>query len=300
MKIANYLSSLLPSFGKDRVIEDCRLTRSEIKDVTHPSYESALPVLKSWKFKSDAIKGHETTFDRMVKKAKSGNMVVAIEAAFKPILENLDAAEALIIKTYSDDVAGAGLTYLKANLLQFVEAVGFVSKYARKLLLYIYICETAEYGVDGGTILNESLTKAEISWLTNNFVSFCTALNIVSGNPAHVKKAIEDVPDILVTSDNMSTLSSTVGEAKLDPFQMKLIPIWMNPIYHVGMMVAEWQASRYKAAKEEVKLVELRKLNLMKLSEGKPDAHIQREIAYMESRIQGINFRIAEMEKKNG
>lgn len=299
MKIANYLQSLLPSFGKDRVIDDCRLTRTEIKDITHPSFEAALPVFKTWKFKSDTIKNHSATFDRMVKKAKPGNMVVAIEAAFKPMLENLDAAQDLIAKTYNEDVAGAGLTYLKANLLQFVECIGFVAKYARKFLLYIYICETAEFGADGGTLLGESLSKAEIQWLESNFVSFCTALNIASGNPAHVRKSIEEVPDILVTSENISTLGATVGESKLDPFQMKLIPIWMNPIYHVGMFVAEWQADRYKASKEEAKLIELRKLNLIKLTEGKPDAHIQREIAYMETRIQGINYKIAQMEKKN-
>jgi hypothetical protein len=300
MKIQNYLSSLLPSFGKDRIIEDVRLTKTEIKDVTHPSYEAALPLLKNWKFKSSKIKDHAQTFDRVVKKVKSGNMIVAIEAAFKPMIENLDAAENLIVKTYSEDVAGAGLTYLKANLLQFVECTGFVSKYARKFLLYIYICETAEYGEDGGTIIGESLSKAEIEWLDSNMVSFCTALSIVSGNPAHVKKSIEDVPDILVTTENIHTLGATVGEAKLDPFQMKLIPIWMNPIYHVGMFVAEWQASRYKASKEEVKLIELRKLNLIKLSENKPDAHLQQQITYMETRIQGLNYQIAQMEKKNG
>jgi hypothetical protein len=166
-------------------------------------------------------------------------------------------------------------------------------------LNYIYICETAQYP-DGDASVTESLTAAEIEWLDANFLSFCTAFNVVSGNPAHVDKKLADIPDIEITEDNAQTLAATVGSSKIDPFQMSMIPTWMNPVYHVGMFVAEWQADRYKAAKEEVKLIQLRKLNMEKLTAGKPDAHVQKEIKYMENRIQGINFKIAEMEKDNG
>ena len=298
MKIASFIASLLPSFGKDRITEDCRLTRAAIKDVTHPAYASALPLFKTWKFKSEAIKNHGGTFDRMVKKSGTGNMIVHIEKAFPHILENLDTAEDLVIKTFGEDIAGSSLTYMKANLLQFIECIGFVNKYARKFLIYVYVCESAEFP-EAGAVVADSLSKAEIDWLNVNFLSFCTALNIVSGNPAHVRKAIEEVPEIVVTSENVHTLGATVGEAKLDPFQMRLVPLWLNPIYHVGMVIAEWQAQSYKASKEEVRLLELRKMNLAKLAEGKPDARLQKEIAYMESRIQGLNYAIAEMEKKN-
>ena len=162
----------------------------------------------------------------------------------------------------------------------------------------MYVCETAEYP-DSGTALNDSLSPAEIEWLNANFLSFCTALNVVSGNPQQVKKQIDNIPDIIITSENATTLPSTMGEARLDPFQMNLITVRMNPIYHIRMFVAEYQADRYKAAKEEVKLLQLRKLNLEKLADGKPEAHIQKEITYMETRIQGLNFKIAKMEKEN-
>ena len=79
---------------------------------------------------------------------------------------------------------------------------------------------------------------------------------------------------------------------------MRFIPVWLNPIYHIGMRIAEWQAKRYKSAKEELSLLQLRKLNLERVSAGKPDAKIQSEIKYLEARIQGLNFDIDEMEKK--
>ncbi|EKD22685.1 MAG: Virion structural protein [uncultured bacterium] len=299
MKFSNFIQSLLPSFGKDRVLEDCRLTRAEIKEVTAPSYDAAMEFLKGWKFKSPEMEKLLSIFNRMVKGSGSDNAIVTIAKSFDAILKNLDHTEDRIAKLYNEDVAGAGITYQKANLLQFVECVGFVSKFARKFLIYTYICETAQYE-NSSTDIAESLSPAEIEWLNANFVSFCTAFNIVCGNPQTVEKQFAAVPDIVITSENAETLPSTIGDAKIDPFQMKLIPIVMNPIYHIGMFVAEWQASRYKAAKEELKLLQLRKLNLQKTSEGKPDAHLQQEIKYMETRIQGLNYKIAKMEKDNG
>jgi len=295
MKIMNFIASLLPSFGKDRIIEDARLTRNEIKEFTEPSYAAAVPLLKDWKFQSDVMKEKIEIFNRMVKK-NGGNIIVTIHSSFKDILENLDNVQQLVDKTFNEEVAGNGMTYLKANLLQFVECVSFVSKYSREFLIYVYICETAQYE-NSGSSLAENLSPAEVEWLNANFISFCTALNVASGKPQTIQKQIENIPDIVVTEENAKTLGSTIGNDKIDPFQMNLIPIAMNPIYHARLFVAEWQADRYKQAKEEVKLLQLRKLNLEKLAAGKPDAHVQKEIDYFETRIQGIKFKIAKMEK---
>ena len=299
MKINNFIASLLPTFTKNRVIEDGRLTRSEILEHSEPAYKSAAELLGKWKFKSEEAKDIVETFDRMVKKDRGQNMIVTINNAWKDILENLDHVEKMVDKTLNIEIVGASMTYTAANLLQFNEAVAFVSKYARKVLVYIYICETAAYE-ENGSGLENSLSKVEIDWIKANLVSFCTAFNVVSGKPQQIQKQFSDIPDAIVTADNVHTLGATIGEDKIDPFQMSLIPIWMNPIYHVGMFVAEWQADRYKAAKEEVRLLQLRKLNLEKLSEGKPDAKLQKEITYMETRIQGLNFKLDKMEKVNG
>lgn len=298
MKTQSYLASLLPSFAKDQVLEDIRLTRTELEDITLPAYEHALPLLKSYDYKSKALDADMAQFKRTVT-ASSGGFVTVVNKALKTALENLDEVEAMVTKTYSEEIAGAGVTYLKANLLQLVETIGFVSKYARKYLVYIYVCETAEFE-DGDTVVSESITKAEQEWLRANFLSFCTALNVVSTPRASFKKSIDDIPDIVVTNDNAHSLGATVGEHKIDPFQMRLIPVWLNPIYHIGMFVAEWQANRYKAAQEELKLLQLRKLNLERVSDGKPDARVQKEIKYMESRVQSLNYKIAKMETDNG
>ena len=298
MKIMNFINSLLPTFGKNRVVEDLRLLRTEIIEHTEPAYNTASRLLSKWKFKSPQIIELSNTFNRMVKSGNK-NLITTISESWPDILKNLTHAEELVDKTLNIEVVGASMTYSAVNLLQFCEAVGFVSKYARKLLLYIYISETSIFDYENSN-LEKNLSKVEVEWINTNLVSFCTAFNIVSGKPEQIQKQFSNIPDAVVTNDNVKTLSATIGEDKIDPFHLNLIPIWMNPIYHVGMFVAEWQAERYKAAKEEVRLLQLRKLNLEKLSEGKPDAKLQKEIDYMETRIQGLNYKLDKMEKANG
>ena len=296
MKIWNFITSLLPSFKKDRIIEDTRLTRMEIREATLPAYHNAVELFKGWKFKSAELKDKNATFKRMTKLG-NGNIVENIESSFETILRNFDTIEEMVLQTFMEDVSGGGITYLKANLLQLVDMVGFVSKYARKFLIYVYVCETKEYPEDGSESAT-ALMPIEIEWLNANFLSFCAALDILTGTPDSMKKNLDNIPDIRVTKDNAQTLNSSVGQGKIDPFNMGLVDRWFNPIYCVRLRVAEWQAERYKAAKEELQQCQLRCMNLKKLHEGKPDARLQQEIVYMESRVQGLNANIAKMEKE--
>jgi hypothetical protein len=299
MKIQQYVASLLPSFKREQISEDIRITRQEIRDNTIPSYENASAVFKGWKFKSEQLKPQIDQFNRMVKVGTGSNIILTIGAAMKPLLENLEIVDDLIGKSYNEDVAGGGMTFQKANLLQFVECAAFVSKYARKFLVWTYTVESAAYDENAHEYVKNAMVPAEIDWIKANFLSFCQALNIVSGRPADVRRTIAAIPDIVITGDNTSTVAATMGESKIDPFMMKLIPIWLNPIYHIGMFVAEWQASRYKSAQEESKLLQMRKINLEKLAAGKPDAKLEQEIQYTESRIQALNYKIDKMEKAN-
>jgi hypothetical protein len=290
---------LLPSFAKSRIIEDIQVTRGEIKEFSAPAYAIAAPDFKGYKFKSDRIKPLADTFTRMCKPHSGDNLVTGIEKAFKPMLANLDEIEKLIEQVYGDDVGGATLTYQKANLLQLVEIIGFVSRYARKLLIYVYAAETEKYP-EAGTVFTDSIVPAEIEWITSNLVSFCTAFNIVMMKPEELKKHLTDIPDIVVKQETAQAVSATIGDKKLDPFNMKLIPVWLNPIYHVRMFVAEWQTNRYHEAKAELQLLQLHRLHLEKLREGKPDARLKQEIEYVENRINKLSYKLKEMEKSNG
>jgi hypothetical protein len=296
MKFSEFVSGLLPNFDKGRVIEDIRLRRAELKETTIPVYDAAAPFLSKWSVKSDKMKELQVSFQRITR--SRDNMFVHIHKALPNILKNLDEVEALVEKSYGEDVAAPGLSYLKANLLQFVVCTGFVARYARKLVAYVYIYETGEYE-DGGTNVNDSLTPYERQYVEANFANFCLALQAISGNPANVKHTLNDVPDIIVKADNEQSLGQTMGEDKLDPLGMRFVTGVWSPIYQIRMMVAEWQNARHKEAREELGLLQLRKLNMEQLQAGKPDAAVQKKIDALERRIQDQTVKLKRMEADN-
>jgi hypothetical protein len=118
-----------------------------------------------------------------------------------------------------------------------------------------------------------------------------------------VEKIIDTIPDIVINISNADAVSSTIDAGKLSPFsshgliQGNSQTIFNNPIYHIGLMVAEWQANRYKLSKETKKVLELRLLNLQMIQQKNPDAKLEKEIEYIQSRIQGLDFKIKKMEE---
>lgn len=294
MKFTTFIKSLLPGFEKDRVLEDIRITRTELKEITIPAFESSVPLLKSSSLKSKEIED----FDKVFRRNNPGFPRELFEGMLEGLQiaeSNLDVAEDLISKTYNEDVAAGGMTYLKANLLQFVELVGFVSKYARKFLFYIFVMEAANFEANS-LKMSESLSKAELRWIEENFLNFSQAFKIVSTPKAKLGKQFSDIPDIVITGDNEELLMRTQG-SKMDPMSLRFIAAWLNPIYYFRMQVAEWQVNRYNAAKEELKIIQLRKLHLERVRSGEPDARLEKEIAYLEERAQKLNYKIQQMEE---
>lgn len=295
MKVLPYIKSLLPSIERNSVVEDIGNTRDMLKEAVIPSYESAEPFFKTWKFKSEEMKGLISTFEGSVKGAGNDNMIVTIAKAMDPILKNLDEIEDLVKRTYNTEVSGGGLTYQKANLLQFVECANFVARFSLKLLNYAYICETSKY--EDGEAIKNSLSKGEIAWIEQNMFNFALAFRIVSGNPGQVKKQIADIPDVEIKEDTDATLEETLGANRLDPLMMGFIPVRLNPIYHIRMFVANYQNARYKAALAERDMVNLRKMNLELMKDGKNDAAIQKHINELQERADKLNYKIKEMEE---
>ena len=123
-------------------------------------------------------------------------------------------------------------------------------------------------------------------------------MNVLGQSAQNNYKKLLEIPEIVVTPENSKTMVSQFGE-KVDPLAMRFVPVVMNPWYLWGMWRAEVQVKRYNAAKEEMRALQLRRMNLEKIIEGKPDAKLQKEIEYIESRINKLNYELEELENKH-
>lgn len=292
MKIEKYVGFLSPSMRKDQILDDIVNVRKRLTESTIPAYEAISTLFGKWKWRSKEMQGHASAFSRLTGK---GNMVEVLLKSLKEISAALDSAEDYIMKTYNEETVTAAITYKKANVLQFVDAIAFVTEYARKFANYMLVCETSVFE-DSDAKLTDAFVPAELWYIENGFMTFCMAVKAIAIPVKEVQKRIDEAPEVIVKAAAAGIMQETLGVNKTDTFGLNFIPPKFNIFYRVGKMFAEWQVGRYNAAKEELQLVQMRKLYLEKLNAKKPDAALAQEIIYSESRSQGLNSKIAKME----
>ena len=115
------------------------------------------------------------------------------------------------------------------------------------------------------------------------------------------KKTVEDrfdsIPEIGANDDAIQMANATAEPLDLDPFAFGLIPLGLNPIYHVRLAISEWQAKRYRTAEEESRMLEFRLLQLQEIAKGNKDAALQQQIEYNQNRLNKLRYSLKEMEE---
>lgn len=297
MDFGKYVESLLPSLGKDRVLEDIRNLREELQDTVIPPYTAAAEFFKEHRFKDQVSKDLAKDFERQVKTKHRGDMVAVMLEVWKNSVDGLDELDRLVDKYYGQTTAATGMTFLKANVLQHVEAMGFAFRFARRLLMYLYALETQHYSKDGNKITGSFLTKPEREWMQIHYRDFLRVINILATDAGNLGRIYGQVPDALIDPDRVEEMKATMGTSKVDPLKHGFIPSVLWPLYHVRIRIAEWQVARRDSAREEIRAMEFRLLHLKNLNSGQVNARVQQEITYSEDRISKLNRKIAKLEE---
>lgn len=301
MSILNYISSLLPTFKKDRVMEEAGITLEELENVCIPAYAEAAKAGGVLKIKSKEVQEFTNIFMRIVNKpSKAGGLIGNIQERLLVVRDNLKLIQDKMDTELQDVIVAEGISVLKANILQALEGIYFISKFSIKLLNTIYVFETAERSENKDQYLKDNIIPMDIEYIKRRLPDFCFVLSGLSKPAKEMEKLLANMPDISVRSDNFAAIGATLDREKVDAFALKdfVRGFAGNPIFHIGMMVAEWQANRYKKRAETKKVLELRLLNLKELNEGHNDAKIEREIQYIQNRIDDIEYKMAKMEEE--
>lgn len=297
-KIGQYIRSLVPSFSRNRIEEDLDALLKDINENTLPSFDAATEHFSRDKFSSKETLDFEKAFSRGVKLDGSykGNFIMVLNEVSKNTLQTIAYVKANLEKHFTEDVNATGMTYTRANVLRYIEVLGFYNRYARKLLLWVYDNEAIAH--KASSVLGKAFTKAEMDWLTKNRTAFFAAVRIVSIKQRELEGAFKNIPNMIVVPEEEDVVIETVGAAKVDPLRMGILPTKVNFIYHIRMSVAEYQVARYHAGVEEAKMLELRLLDLKKRSSGEVDAKLEQLIEYTENRLKKLNAKLAKMEEE--
>lgn len=302
MEILSYLKSLLPSFTRDRLEEDARETLAQLERSVIPSYQDA-SALTQHKLRSVAAKNLDTLFSRNtpnIDKGRGDHFVNTITDSLPKVLESQVAIQEIIEKKFDKDIVLGGVTIYKVNVIQLQEMCGFVTRYSAKLLNYLYIVEAQEVGGDD-RYTKDSLSPGDIQWVESKFLDYCRALDTTSRGRKQLLEALSHLPEVLVggneTTDE-ATISS-LSPKQADPLGMTRVSGFSrSPIFHIRTFVAEYQINRYKEMAETKRVLELRALNLQRLIDQQPDAKLEKQIAYTQSRIDNYTSKMRKVEEE--
>ena len=293
MSIGRYIASLVPSFEKSMIEEDVRLLKQELNNHTLGPYEAASHFFTVNPFHSSTVKKFDSTFGSQVNARREfkGHFIKTVHLTLREMTKTLDQMDGVLDGLFGKDVAQGGLTFQRANFIRYVETAGFVSQYARKLLIWVY----AEEKKTAGRSVGEPFTKAQLEFLLSNQNAFFNALEVMGVKTDDVMRQFKKIPQAEATPDNANIMEKTIGAATLNPYKAGLIPVVLNPIYHVRMAAAEFMVHRYKVAEEEKRVLEYRLLALKDIQNEQGDPKLEQQIEYTEARIKKLSYKMAKI-----
>ena len=297
--ILSYASKLLPTFRKDRIIEEARLIETELSTNTIPAYDASSTVFAAKDVRSPVIKKMQSEYFSAMGGSNNKGMVADIATRMRNVLTMVNNVTTAAEKEFETSIVIDGITVYKVSLIKILELSGFVSRYSLRLLNYLYVLECGATAGDG-TYVGQQLSKGEIKELEHYFFDYCRTLKALSKADKNFIKDLEKLPNVTVGANSEATMANT-GSSRLDPHNLFALQGFVSLTYRLGMMVAEFQVSRYKEAKELKTNLELRRIYLDNLrANGQADEGTQREIDVIQSRIDRCTEVIRKEEEKVG
>ena len=300
MRIFDFLKALLPRLNKNKILEDLRITSSELETIAIPSYQVASEHFKLNKPESEEVKELINVFYSHFNAqggGKKSNLIEEISKRLPFVKENTDYILEQSENLLEKDIIREGLTAKKTILIRAAENLSFISRHSLDLLNYIYTCEANQAGLKVEGFASETLAPGVSKHIQDNMGRFARILSDYSIPNKDFSKMISEVPEINVNDKNRGTMSSMYNEKDIDPLSGSQMQGFVNPIYHVRLVEAEWQASRYKANKEKKKLLEYRLLQLKMFNDEKSDPKLEEEIEYLQTRVDRLGRYLIEVEE---
>lgn len=296
-KIKQYVGSLLPMFKRDRVREDARVLRGNLEQFAIPAYKEANLNFAKLKIRSKDLQDKYQTFNGIVKKAKGKNVIEAIALGLDYVSDSLDIIDKQVEKRLEDQIASAGTSAAGITIIRSLEVMTFTTNYA---LLFLNWAYWEECDAQGGGSRYGTPSAGELKYINEKFPDFCRAMNVYVHNHSVFEKLIEAIPDVTIGTDTANGALAVFEASQVDPFGFSIANIHKteNPIYHIGMIVAEFQNKLYQRNKELKMMLEMRALRLQQVLDKEPNAQVEKELEYTQSRVEALNAKLREYEKK--
>ena len=295
MSISNYVNKLLPIFKKGDMEKHIANLRKELAEDTMPPLIAIDEIMNKHVFKDKWCLSVDALATHKLNTRYRGNYISKIRAILEKNDEKLAKIENLLAKHKGRDIVISSITYSQLQIFQLLDAIAFTAKYTRTLLVYTMAVETEMLRQNKN--VRRRMTKAELDMLKDRRDVFFDVLGSIDMSAKAMSETISNVPEIEIDVNRISVDIAASGITALDPFGMARQGLILSPIYHVRMMLADWEDHRRQLAYEERIMLQHQILDLKAAMEGREDANLQKAIDYSEKRLNKLNYKIAKMEE---
>lgn len=299
MSLKSFLSSLVPHFERNRIIEDIDSLSTDLTKHQIPNYKSALQHFKGHKWTSPKGKAMESIFHLRNPRLRSISHVQYTANVLENTSAILAGVEQLVPDLFARDVTKDGLTYKKAAVLQLLSIVRFFNNYSALHLTRLLSAETAaslnkEENPDAG------MTPVDIRYLDENMETFYQVGQILLQPAQEIIDALGKMEDIQIAVDKINFVAQTMGTEAVDPLKLGFMgkTATSSPIYMVRARIASYQDATYKRNVELSKSIQLQLYQFKDAKQGKSDPALEQKIEYLQARLARLNQDVADYEAR--
>lgn len=299
MNIRNFLTSLLPIFGRSHVEIDIRQQQDIRKKLLLPQLKKLDGVLKGATFTSDLAKPVEAAIQRL--HGSRMNMVSILYAIYDALGSKLDYLSKVVDEEFDKDISRDDMTYKQVQIVRYLELSRFSMEYTMRVLNRFLAAE-ARTRLNQLERIDEQLTPAEIRWMGDNLDTYLQVLSLLLVPQIKLRQAIENMPELLVKTEDGGAGHGLAG-AGADPLKMNFInssALNWNPIYHIRLYIAEMEVEHYQLLEKEIITLELRILELAAAKEERQDARLEQQIERREAQLAAARVKYHQQTEKYG
>jgi hypothetical protein len=293
MKILDYIKGLgSSSFSSGDILAEIKNNEEKLERFTIPAIEKLSEIEKLKQTRNKDVIYYTGIFLRRANVSKR-SLSETLNANLKNIKKNLAHLEKEYASTFkgASKISAEGLTTKRAAFLANIGMFDTFNEYTTSL---IDVCAR----VYGAKILKENgsdlyvIDKHESRLLEKEMVNYISIFNHITMKPKEYEKYLGDMLDVEVNEQN---------EGYVEAAGVKELPVrsgFTGGLIFAGFgWIQELKAANYKRLKARKTALEYTLIDLENASEGKSNAATQKEIKYIRSRIQKLDYEIKDYEE---
>lgn len=295
MSILSFIESLPAVMERRQVMAVVEQLKMEYDDTIAPFIDDVRLAFNQVTMKSMIAKRMDTVTRRYV--SFNGNSFNLILNNLTNLRNRFDIIEKDVKSAFSVQFTNTNMSFERANVLKFIEAVAFYIRYGRKFIMFTI----AQEAMAAGKATPPKWTPAESEWIDTNMDQFAGLFVTMSLPANEFKSRLQKASHATVDPSTFQLAQQSLGAQKTDPLEMDGFSPRQNPLMMVGKFLAEMQVSRYHEAKEEFYGLQLRLQELNDIIAGEPaNPVIQKQIQAYEKRISEYVYELNMIEEKAG